>query len=442
MATYFAIDTNAFLHFKLFTEIDWSEILKSDSLTLLLTKTVIRELDDKKNHPDKNLSSKAKKVLDKVNSCLDDEQFITHKKTFPVEVVRKVVSADFYQPRDLAESSADDRFLAEVLLFEQDHPDDRVIVVSSDTGMKVKTKWLNLEYFRLPEELKQDNKDPRDRELESLRKEVLKYQSRAPRLKVRFLDGQQRLELPVRRVEIYTEEDIEDLVTKARDRFERDMASAPEVRTTNLSTFAQLIEPDLEKYKEDWERYLAELPAYLRAKNQYDVAIARAVKIELELVNDGTAPAHVPGVHLHAPDHVRLVEVNDYKVPEEPERLTRPHLLTRIGTSTAVQKLMEFSAFAARLHSPMMEPVPISPAVYARVNGHYPPAWSAKDQDASIELRDLKNRYNKTLPALYAVLEEGCEWESFHLDVVIEAGLPDPFEHKLHVVVTPDAGEP
>ena len=62
----FVLDTNIYLHYKLFTERDWKTLLGSEDLTLIVPPTVIKELDEKKytasNTP---LKRKAQEVISK-----------------------------------------------------------------------------------------------------------------------------------------------------------------------------------------------------------------------------------------------------------------------------------------------------------------------------------------------------------------------------------------
>ena len=48
----FVLDTNIYLHYKLFTERDWKTLLGSEYLTLVVLPTVIKELDEKKEISD------------------------------------------------------------------------------------------------------------------------------------------------------------------------------------------------------------------------------------------------------------------------------------------------------------------------------------------------------------------------------------------------------
>lgn len=46
--TYCLIDTNTFLHYQLFCDINWFNELNAENITLIICTTVLRELDQKK----------------------------------------------------------------------------------------------------------------------------------------------------------------------------------------------------------------------------------------------------------------------------------------------------------------------------------------------------------------------------------------------------------
>jgi predicted nucleic acid-binding protein len=47
----FVLDTNVHIYFNLFTDCDWKTLLENDDLTLLVTPTILGEIDKLKNDP-------------------------------------------------------------------------------------------------------------------------------------------------------------------------------------------------------------------------------------------------------------------------------------------------------------------------------------------------------------------------------------------------------
>jgi len=64
--SYCFIDTNTFLHYRMFTEIEWSKLINSNSVLLIVCPDVLRELDQKKfSENDINIRNMARKVISK-----------------------------------------------------------------------------------------------------------------------------------------------------------------------------------------------------------------------------------------------------------------------------------------------------------------------------------------------------------------------------------------
>jgi hypothetical protein len=58
----FILDTNVYIHFNLFSDCDWKKLLGSDDLTLLVTPTILAEIDKLKNDQRGFVSRRARKL--------------------------------------------------------------------------------------------------------------------------------------------------------------------------------------------------------------------------------------------------------------------------------------------------------------------------------------------------------------------------------------------
>lgn len=435
MAIYFAIDTNAFIHFKLFTEIDWTKIFQTDDLTMLVTKTIVRELDDKKNHPDRFLSNKAKSVIKKLEACVNNDHFICHGKVIPIVVHRPVTPTEYYTQHDLSETSADDRFLAEVKLFRQAHKDDRVIVVSGDLGMRMKTEWLDVEYLKLEEELRQKNEDPIAKENETLKRELQRIQSAKPNLKLTFENDELLLRVVRPRLTVLSEEDIRLLVQQEHEQFyELDASDKP--RNANLPRIMGFREPDIDTYKKQWKVYIEELPENIKAINRQEIEVHGSLKLLLWLNNTGGAPAQSSGIHILAPEGMSFVDEDDFKESVEPRKLDRPTLNYDTGSRTGIGRPFATEALLAHYSRSIMPPDMV--AKINQISQPMRPYWRIAGNSAEIELGELRNRYHKRLPAIFIRMDEIQPLSSFNINYNIEAGLVDGFSGRLNIIVEED----
>lgn len=147
-------DTNVFLHYRMFDEVDWHKGLDLESVVLVVPTLVLRELDRLKHgQPDKGRSKRAGQVLRKLVN------FALAAPAGTPTLVRKGVELlllhrePAHYPDGLVPEVDDDRLLATAIEFRWTHPGARVIVVSGDGLMRVKAHGHGLEQWEIPAKL-------------------------------------------------------------------------------------------------------------------------------------------------------------------------------------------------------------------------------------------------------------------------------------------------
>jgi len=66
---YIALDTNIFIHFKDFDQIDWKSLTSiNDSFTIIIPPVVIDELDKHKYNKNPKISRRVKRILPKIEN--------------------------------------------------------------------------------------------------------------------------------------------------------------------------------------------------------------------------------------------------------------------------------------------------------------------------------------------------------------------------------------
>ena len=64
---YFVIDTNVYLHYMMFTDLDWKSLLEAEDLKLYILPTIINELDNEKfNNPNSKIRTRAQEIISKM----------------------------------------------------------------------------------------------------------------------------------------------------------------------------------------------------------------------------------------------------------------------------------------------------------------------------------------------------------------------------------------
>ncbi len=72
--THCFLDTNTFLHFQVFNRVDWPQVLGAQRVCLMLTTTVMEELDHHKDDPkNPGRQKRAKEILSKLDDILSTD---------------------------------------------------------------------------------------------------------------------------------------------------------------------------------------------------------------------------------------------------------------------------------------------------------------------------------------------------------------------------------
>lgn len=144
------IDTNIFLHYTFFTDIDWSTVVEAGEVTIVIPPIIMRELEKHKyNQKDEVLKRRAENVSAKLaqlfksgndvrprtkiffESHEPDEEFATHR---------------------LSRETQDDHLLASISLYKREHMDGVVILITNDLPLEVKAAPLSIDVQNLSEE--------------------------------------------------------------------------------------------------------------------------------------------------------------------------------------------------------------------------------------------------------------------------------------------------
>lgn len=130
MIKYIFLDTNVFLHCKVFTEINWRDLFeetqKTDEIIIVVPYKVNKELDNLKGH-----EKKARNIQKKLRELKDVEfkEGITLNITlFPTKW--SILKPDWVEKLD--KNDSDCQIIAEVLAFKEEHPDDEIFFVTGD----------------------------------------------------------------------------------------------------------------------------------------------------------------------------------------------------------------------------------------------------------------------------------------------------------------------
>ncbi len=190
MTVFVFIDTNVLLQYRLFDEVDWAKELGIPQLTLVFAPVVFDELDKFKWGGTRRQKDRARSVVKKLNAlALSTTPVRVRDGVQAIALDTEPADAVFAQHR-LERQSADDCLLASYCAFRDEHPGDRTLILSADSGLAPKAKSRRIELVAPAETLElPDEPDQVERELEKTRRELAEARNAAPDLSLTFGNG-------------------------------------------------------------------------------------------------------------------------------------------------------------------------------------------------------------------------------------------------------------
>jgi predicted ribonuclease YlaK len=125
-------DTNAILHYPQIADTDWCRLLGAPLVKVIICMQVVRELDDIKRDP--HYAKRAKRAIREIDRLRQTNEV---RKDVSLELLQDEPKASEF-PDSLDPERKDDRIIAAVLAFARSHPEEAVVVVSEDYGMKLR----------------------------------------------------------------------------------------------------------------------------------------------------------------------------------------------------------------------------------------------------------------------------------------------------------------
>lgn len=135
------LDTNVFLHFRMFDEVDWPEVVGASNVCLVVAPAVLAELDRfKDDHTVTWRRDRARKVLSKLDQFLPAGSSLEPSHVRQRVRIRGIAREPAVDWRNLGldPTIPDDRLIASLLETEQQHPRPEVCLISADRGPRWK----------------------------------------------------------------------------------------------------------------------------------------------------------------------------------------------------------------------------------------------------------------------------------------------------------------
>jgi hypothetical protein len=421
------LDTNVFEQFQPIGSIDWLDLAKCTSATLLVPSVVLSELTEHKDSAGRErLRRRAGDAIRELRGYSQQMGIVEIRPGVSIVIRPKEPSIKFAL-HGLVETVKDDRLIAAAIEFESENKEHQghVMIATGDFGLEMKAStYRQLSPLILPEALRiPEQTDEEIKKIRQLEAQVRQLQSRCPSLRLTFEDGANLNVLKLRRPQPV---DTNLIKIKIEDlKAERPYLAAHPSPPSGWA-FTLLDRDSVEKYNKKLANYYQQLEAYLLQRADLANWARLTGKIELVLINEGTEPGSNIEVDVHFPDGFQVLRKGELpEIPKEPEPPLTP--------DQQLKKSM-FPDFGNLASSLNYLPPRIGPLVQPNVR--LADVKKTKSYLAQFEVDSLMHTRTERLPVLYLHFESESEAKSFQLDYkIVGANVPQVVEGTMHVRV-------
>jgi hypothetical protein len=446
MSTAVFLDTQVYLHYQLYDQINWPDVLRSPEVTIVVPPVTVRELNKHKElHPRRRVKNRASLVLKRLFSLFESASRARISDNVEMWLEDRDPTIDlaaFGLSRDIQ----DDNLIASIIMFRDEHPETEVVLVTSDAGLTLvaKANRLGIATTRLPDRFKlPEQPDPEQARIRELERELHELKLQVPQLSLVFEDGRQHTVFTLPQPAEPTEDQIAEEVTTIKQRYPRieprpqPTGEVPEhlvpmaeaIAALRASTGNTISSEDIDDYNTRLGEFYRDYAEYLRRSIQHQNLERKTIRLQVFVANDGTAPAEDIDVFMHFPGGFRLTDTERFpSPPTRPEPPQRPRTPMEKLHDT-IQRSVHVPAITAQVPGPVL----------SRSNVSAPTITKTGSYDVTFHVHRVKHKLQEPAEALYVVFQSFEGAQSFHIDYdILAANVPSEVTGQLHVIVEKD----
>jgi rRNA-processing protein FCF1 len=327
--THCFLDTNTFLHFQRFDTVDWPKVLGAQQICLMLTPTVMEELDHHKDDPkNSGRQKRAKEILSKFDDILPTD---TAGIRVPVGQNPNVELQELLDEPNidlkafgLSSQKGDHCLLASILDFRNAHPGATICLITRDFPLRRKALQLKIPVVN-PEGKIDPLADFSTEAVERrrLERELQELKNRLPKLTFGFFEDATRKIVPYTTAPLSKVQNIEVLTQAFDSQFVPVQVIERKQRLERILKEAihQTSEESIREFREKYERYLELFEAACR--RDYLQKYGHRCRLDLILHNEGNATATSVEIVLQFPAGSVVIRAQDeeeaLEFPKEPQ---------------------------------------------------------------------------------------------------------------------------
>jgi len=439
------IDTNVFLHYHQFDQINWAKLLDTEMVLIIIPPVTLRELNEHKDsHRLSHIRERAQKTIKILENCLKPGMDIKINKNLAIRFEDREPNID-YDEYQLNRKIQDDNLIASMLMYRNENIETQIILVTRDSGLLLcaKAGRQSIQTLRMPDDhILSVHPDPAQVIIQELTKEIQEYKNSIPDVFLLFENGEKYNEFKIPKPLHKTSMDFQNKLDEIKQKFPK--INKPRVNETELidvensgdlvSRLAYSLESGGGISQDEYDRYNNELEKYYKKYSNYLVEDLnfvnlrrRTVTLDILLTNNGTAPANDIDVIMHFPDGLRIIEEEDLpEPPSKPKPPVQPRNYIEMITYP-YESMVRYPIISTQNDiGPIGPSSNISSFDIKRTNSY----------EVNLHVNKAKHNMQEHFEPLYIIFNSYKEASSFEIKYkFIAANIPREVSGSLHVII-------
>jgi hypothetical protein len=439
------LDTNLFLHYQPFDQINWPKVVNTDTVTIVFPPITIRELNNHKElHPRAHIKKRAGEAIKRLFKLFDSDSKAEISEGISVYFEDRDPIIDFsaYQ---LNLNVQDDHLIASILMSRQEAPTDSIVLVTSDFGLTLLAKAgrLGIDTLRMPDSYRiLDKPDPNEIKIKQLEQQIRELNSRVPQPDLTYEDGLQHATFKLPKPVDFDHFKVDEKLAELKKKFPLQEFESPETELQQrknkidiaalvaASSIMGTISPEeIDRYNSEVEQYIPVYTTFLLQNSEFENLKKRAIQIKLVLVNGGSAPAEDIDIYMHFPDGFRVLE--EHELPNPPKPPVKPMTgMQKLNNSLNYSNsLLQVPYLGSYDHSQVVLPSNVSGPDIKRTNSY----------NVHVHVQKIKHNLQVSLDPLFIVFDSFESASSFAIEYsILAANIPHEITGNLHVIIEKD----
>jgi len=414
------LDTNIFIHFKYFVDINWLMVSDDKKCNIVIAPVVIEELDKYKVGND-DRSKRARKVLQKI------EEFAENQKTeiqnnVELKILIKKPNRSIFKANDLDPRDQDSQLIASIIQYQLQNKDEEIFLCTYDIGPRLRAKQLGIGILKLSDEYLLPIKESKgEKQLKTLIKENILLKSRIPKPVLVFENEKDFIKIKIDQKETNKSTFIQEKMEEIMEKFphtifdENRKVFNPFAPLASLSLISK---EQIDQYNSQLDIFYSNYRGYLSTLYDFDIRDRLSVTIQLFLTNEGNTPAEEVDVYCYFPDGFDIIDEDDKEnPPDEPNPPRTPTTLLESFSNINLRPLM------SDLVHPTMPKL------------DRPTIKKTNSYEVHFSRKYVKHNTLYPLDTLIAIYSDYKNFNNFSIDYIIAAGnVPEPLRGKLNII--------